>query len=275
MTIFSYTQDNIHYFKQISNKHIFTQKNKKTNMATKRIIISGATSGIGCEIAKLYIADGCKVGIMGRRIELLNNLKSLSPENVYVQQLDINSDEATTKFQTLIDQMGGIDIYFHVSGIGYQNVALDYSKELNTVETNCKGFTRMITYAFNYFSDNGGGHIAAITSIAGTKGLGVSPAYSATKRFQNHYIQCLAQLSNIRKKKIYFTDIRPGFVATDLLNDEHHYPMLMNKEYVAKIAYKAAIRKKRIKIIDWRYVVLVAGWRLIPNYIWERLRIKN
>ena len=179
-------------------------------METKRIIISGATSGIGCEIAKLYISAGYKVGVMGRRVELLNELKILNPQNVYIMQLDITSDDATLGFQRLIDEMGGMDLYFHVSGIGYQNVTLDYNKELNTVETNCKGFTRMITYAFNYFSDKGGGHIACITSIAGTKGLGVSPAYSATKRYQNHYIQCLAQLATIRKKKIKFTDISIG-----------------------------------------------------------------
>ena len=151
-------------------------------METKRIIISGATSGIGCEIAKLYIANGWKVGVMGRRVELLDDLKRMNPENVYVHQLDINAADATDNLQQLIAAMGGMDIYFHVSGIGYQNTVLDYDKELNTVETNCKGFTRMVTFAFNYFADRGKGHIAAITSIAGTKGLGVSPAYSATKR---------------------------------------------------------------------------------------------
>ena len=244
-------------------------------MESKRIIISGATSGIGCEIAKLYIADGYKVGIMGRRIELLNMLKEKYPENVFVQQLDINSDNATADFQNLIDNMGGIDIYFHVSGIGYQNVPLDYDKELRTTETNCKGFTRMITYAFNYFAQQGKGHIAYITSIAGTKGLGASPAYSATKRYQNHYIQSLAQLATIRKVKITFTDIRPGFVATDLLKDEHHYPMLMKKEFVAKEAYKAVARKRRVKVIDWRYSLLVIAWKLIPNCLWERLSIKS
>ena len=244
-------------------------------METKRIIISGATSGIGCEIAKLYIANGWKVGVMGRRVELLDDLKRMNPENVYVHQLDINAADATENLQQLIAAMGGMDIYFHVSGIGCQNIVLDYDKELNTVETNCKGFTRMVTFAFNYFADKGKGHIAAITSIAGTKGLGVSPAYSATKRYQNHYLQCLAQLAAIRKKNIKFTDIRPGFVATDLLNDSHHYPMLMQKEYVAKKAYNAVCRTKRVKVIDWRYRLLVGTWRMIPNCIWERLAIKN
>ena len=133
----------------------------------------------------------------------------------------------------------------------------------------------MITYAFNYFAQQGKGHIACITSIAGTKGLGASPAYSATKRYQNHYLQCLAQLSAMRKVKITFTDIRPGFVATDLLNDNHHYPMLMKKEFVAKEAYKAVAQKRRIKVIDWRYNLLVMAWKLIPNCIWEQLSIKN
>lgn len=244
-------------------------------MKSKRIIISGATSGIGCEIAKIYISQGWKVGIIGRRENLLKELQDLNSSNVFVQAMDINSDNATLQFQNLITQLGGMDIYFHVSGIGYQNTQLDYAKELNTVETNCQGFTRMVTFAFNYFAEHGGGHIAAITSIAGTKGLGVSPAYSATKRYQNQYLQCLAQLSSMRKAKIIFTDIRPGFVATDLLNDSHNYPMLMNKTDVAKAAYKAVEKKKRIKIIDWRYYFLVAAWKCIPNCIWERISVKN
>ena len=49
----------------------------------------------------------------------------------------------------------------------------------------------MVDTAFMYFKKNGGGHLAVISSIAGTKGLGVAPAYSATKRFQNTYIDAL------------------------------------------------------------------------------------
>ena len=131
----------------------------------------------------------------------------------------------------------------------------------------------MITAAYNYMAANGGGHIAAITSIAGTKGLGPAPSYSATKAFQNTYLQSLEQLANARQLNIRFTDIRPGFVATPLLNDGNHYPILLRPEAVAKDIVKAIERKKHIRVIDWRWRIITAFWRRIPRFVWRRLRL--
>ena len=167
-----------------------------------------------------------------------------------------------------------MDFYFHSSGIGYQNPSLEPETELRTARTNVEGFTRMITAVFNRMKAQGGGHIAVISSIAGTKGIGVAPAYSATKRFQNTYIDALAQLSRMEKLNICFTDIRPGFVATDLLGDKP-YPMLMKTEQVARRIVKALQRRERSVVIDGRYRLLVFFWRLIPRWLWERLPIKN
>ena len=116
---------------------------------------------------------------------------------------------------------------------------------------------------------------SVISSIAGTKGLGVAPSYSATKRYQNIYIDALAQLSRMEKQPITFTDIRPGFVRTDLLKDGRNYPMLMSPQYAALRIANAIDRKKRRAIIDWRYAILVFLWRLIPEWLWERLPIRN
>ena len=166
-------------------------------------------------------------------------------------------------------------MYFHSSGIGYQNARLDADIELNTLETNGTGFTRLVGTAFRYFREKGRGHIAVISSIAGTKGLGVAPAYSATKRFQNTYIDALEQLATMQKLNIRFTDIRPGFVATSLLNDGKNYPMLMKTPYAAKLIVKALKRNKRIAVIDWKYSILVFFWKLIPRCIWKRMKVKN
>ena len=122
---------------------------------------------------------------------------------------------------------------------------------------------------------HGGGHLAVISSIAGTKGLGIAPAYSATKRFQNTYIDALEQLSHLQKLNIRFTDIRPGFVATALLGDGKHYPMLMKADKVGQAITRALNRKRRTVIIDGRYRVLVFFWRLIPRRLWKRLPVKN
>ena len=233
----------------------------------------GATSGIGCEVAKLLASKGYQVAIAGRREARLNELQAAVPGIVASKVIDICSDEAPQLLLQLAHEMGGIDMYFHSSGIGFQNLSLNEEKEMSTVETNALGFTRMIGTAFRYFTDKGSGHIAAISSIAGTKGLGAAPAYSATKALQNHYLEALAQLAAIRRLNITITDIRPGFVATDLLNDGEHYPMLMSKTRVAEYAVEAVIKKKSVATIDWRYRILVALWRLVPHRIWRKMRI--
>ena len=240
----------------------------------KRAIIIGATSGIGEEVAKLLIQQGWHIGIAGRREEALEKLQATAPGQIEIQRLDVTDANAPTLLETLIRKLGGMDLFFRSSGRGSQNPDLKPEIELNTARTNVEGFTRMGTAAFNHFKTQGGGHSADISRNAGTKGLGIAPAYSATKRFQNTYIEALAQLSRMQHLNIHFTDIRPGFVATDLLKSGK-FPMLMQANQVAKSIIRALNRKKRVIVIDGRYRVVVFFWRMIPRWLWERLPIKN
>lgn len=241
----------------------------------KRAVIIGATSGIGQEVARLLLKEGWKVGVAGRRLPALEVLRNEYPDRVEIQALDVTQEDAAEKLQTLIRQLGGMDLFLLSSGIGYQNPELKMEVELNTARTNVEGFVRMVDTAFAYFKEKGGGHLAVISSIAGTKGLGVAPAYSATKRFQNIYIDALEQLACMQKLPVHFTDIRPGFVATDLLNDGRNYPLLMKTEGVARCILKALKRKKRIAVIDHRYRILVFFWNMIPRWLWKRLPIRT
>lgn len=242
--------------------------------AMKRAIIIGASSGIGREVAMLLLADGWRVGIAARRIEVLREIKNAFPEQVETARIDITDNGAATELQSLVDRLGGMDLYFHASGIGQQNRTVDADIEMRIVETNALGFTRMVDAAFGYMVANGGGHIAVISSIAGTKGLGPVAAYSATKAFQNTYIQALEQLSISRKLNLSFTDIRPGFVDTPLLTGDR-YPLLMDKTRVARYIVRALAARRHVCIIDWRYRILVFFWRLIPNRMWRKMRLTN
>lgn len=285
----------------------------------KKAIVMGATSGIGMEVASLLAQRGWQVGIAGRRVERLEEvkrntnqiisektkvfqkgnisegMKASRGEITCYQQIDVTSADAPTLLQKLIEKLGGMDLYFHSSGIGWQNYSLDFEKEMKTVETNGLGFVRMVDTAFNWFaqqsqeqdkgqelrleqkSDKGKGNdayrIACITSIAGTKGLGAAPAYSATKRFQNHYLECLTQQAYMRHLPIAITDIRPGFVKTDLIAGSN-YPLQLTPQEVAQQIVNAIERGKTVKTIDWKYSILVSLWRMIPRWIWTRLTIK-
>ena len=242
-------------------------------MSHKKAIIVGASSGIGLEVAKLLLADGWNLGVAARREEPLQNLKALASERVEIMTIDVTKPDAGEKLLALIGQLGGMDLYFHASGIGKQNRTLEEDIELNTMETNAVGFTRMIGTAYRYFAQQGKGHIAAITSIAGTKGLGPAPAYSATKALQATYLQALEQQARQRGLDIRFTDIRPGFVDTALLNGTFKYPMLMKPEAVARDIVRSIYRKRHVRVIDGRYRVLTFFWRLIPNWIWRRMKL--
>ncbi|MFI3292543.1 MAG: SDR family NAD(P)-dependent oxidoreductase [Rikenellaceae bacterium] len=239
----------------------------------KSIIIVGASSGIGAELARQFIGLGWRVGIASRRTEPLMQIAKLAPDRVFTAQIDVCDEDAPQHFKSLIDKMGGIDVYLHSTGIGHQNKELTPQIEIDTLRTNGEGFVRMITAAFNYFRERGeGGHIAAITSVAGTRGGGNAPAYSATKAMQSTYLQGLAQLSNTEGLKISITDILPGFVATPLIGD-CPYPMVMGVEPVSRKIVRAILSRRRRVVIDWRYAMLIAVWKLIPRCVWERMKL--
>ena len=241
-------------------------------MEAKRIVVVGATSGIGLDVARLFISRGWFVGFAGRNTQMLDALKQENPSQVYTAVIDITHSDAPERLSHLIEEMSGMDVYFHSSGIGYNNPQLDETKELDTLRTNGEGFTRMIGAAYRYFRLRKKGQIVAISSVAATRGMGSAPAYSATKRFQMHYLQSIRQLATTDSLHLTVTEIRPGFVDTPLLRDGK-YPMLMESKIVAQAIVKAVIRRKRLLTFDWRYRLLVAFWRMIPVRIWEKTRV--
>ena len=245
----------------------------------KKAIIIGATSGIGQAVMLELTRRGWEVGIAGRRQDQLIELQRTNLNVIATQRIDITHPDAADQLHTLIGKMGGdINLYFHSSGIGYQNPSLDVDKELRTVETNALGFTRMVTAAYHYFLQHPErpGHIAVISSIAGTRPLGAAPAYSATKRYINHYMDCLRQLLHIQGvRHLCLTDIRPGFVRTPLLTDGGNYPMQLDVNQVAKEIVDGLERRKSVITVDWKYRLLVFFWRLIPRFIWLRLKIAS
>ncbi|MCI1778613.1 MAG: SDR family NAD(P)-dependent oxidoreductase [Bacteroidales bacterium] len=242
----------------------------------KRVVIIGASSGIGSRLTDLYVAHGCNVGIAARREERLKAIQEKYPDKVVYSVMDVTLPESSEVLRNLIEKLGGMDLLIYCSGTGHMNVELDPDLEMRVVSVNTVGFVNMADAAFNYFAKRDGEssykpQIATISSVASVKGLAAAPAYSATKRFQRKYFEALAQLSHIRELGISFTAILPGFIGTDLLDGTAKYPMLMKLDYAARKIYNAIEHRRMEKIIDWRWGAVVLLLRLIPTGLWRRL----
>lgn len=242
----------------------------------KKIVIIGASSGIGARIATDFARMGWRVGIAARREEMLKEIKAMYPDRIEYMAFDVAAPDATNRFYDLIELIDGMDYLLFAAGCGWQNPDLDATKDDQTVETNVLGFTRIMTAAYKYYkqtANNAPGHIAAITSIAGTKGIGVSAAYSASKRYQWTFLQALDQLAHQQHVNVKFTDIRPGFVDTPLLAGSKTYPMEMSIDYVAPRIEMAMLKDRRVAVVDSRWALVTALWKLIPDALWRHLSL--
>ncbi|MBO7284507.1 MAG: SDR family NAD(P)-dependent oxidoreductase [Bacteroidales bacterium] len=234
------------------------------------IIIIGATSGIGKELAKIYISQSHTVGITGRRENLLNEFKDNRP-NIYTCSYDVTQKDAHGHLMGLIKAMGGVDTVIYSSGFGKSNTELTLETELAAADVNVQGFMRHATTLFNYWCENNKkGHLAVLSSIAGIRALGIAPAYSATKHFQAFYLETLRQLATMRNANISFTAIKPGFVATDFISGKK-YPLTLQKEKVAAKIVKAIEKRKKNCVIYgvWKPIALLM--KLIPAPLWRGL----
>lgn len=245
-----------------------------------KIIIVGASSGMGMRIAADFARMGWRVGVAARRLDRLEALKANFPTQMEAMAIDVAAPDAAERFEKLIELIDGMDVLLYAAGTGWYNPELDRAKEQRTVDVNVKGFTTIVTAAFKYFERTANvrpGRIAVITSVAGARGLGVSAAYSASKRYQWNYLTALDQLAHIRHVNVKFTDIRPGFVDTALLAQDpqkESLPLVMSVNYAAPLIEKAILRGRRTVYIDSRWAVITALMRSVPAPLWRRLSLQ-
>ena len=237
----------------------------------KKAIVVGASSGIGLELARVLAAHQYKVGITGRRTPLLEDLQKEAPTSYLVQTLD-NTDLAAipASLGSLAAALGGVDLLIISSGTGFVNKPFDFEPELTTIDTNVRGFAAIANWAFRLFEQQGYGHLVGISSVAGMRGSRLAPAYNASKAFQINLLEGLRQKANKIKAPIFVSDIRPGFVATDMAKGDGLF-WVSSPEKAARQIFKAINRKKRYAYVTKRWVTLAVLLKIIPGFIYEHL----
>ena len=234
---------------------------------SKKAIVFGATSGIGRELAKLLVKDGYMVLITGRRKELLNSLKEENRDHYHVRQHDITDLKDTeTLFQEIPSIFDHVDLIIHNSGIMETNFNLEWQKEIPTLETNVIGATKIYQLSYNYFKNQGFGHLVGVTSIASLVGNRHVPAYHASKAYQSNYLESLwMKASKTKKATISITNILPGYVDTDIITGPTFWMAPLDK--AVKQIYSAIKKKKRKAYITKRWRLVGFTMKILPPHI--------
>lgn len=233
------------------------------------MIIIGATSGIGRELARNYARRGFYVGVSGRRIELLHSLQNEFPKNIVFECFDVTGNENIVHLRSLIEKLEGVDILIYNSGYGEVSNTLDWEIEKHTTAVNVTGFVEIICYAFNYLVNQGHGQIACISSIASIRGNSQAPAYSATKAFESNYMEGLYLKAKRLKKNLSVTDIQPGFVNTGRDKENGRFWESTTGEAAVQI-YDAIKRKRKRAYITRRWWLIASLLKILPGFIYNR-----
>ncbi|MFZ4464357.1 MAG: SDR family NAD(P)-dependent oxidoreductase, partial [Bacteroidales bacterium] len=170
----------------------------------------------------------------------------------------------------LVAELGGLDLLFISSGTGDFNDNLDFSIEKHTIDTNVLGFTCVAGWAFNFFTNQKHGHLAAISSVAGLRGNRSVPSYNATKAFQINYLEALRQKAKHLKIPVTVTDIRPGFVETAMAKGDGQF-WIATVDKATKQIFHALERKKKVVYITKRWWLVAKILKHIPPLIYDRM----
>ena len=235
----------------------------------KKAIIIGTSSGIGRALAKKLSAEGYVVALTGRSLEKLQELqKELSGETL-VRKIDLrDTREAIHALGNLIMLMHGVDLLIVNAGVSHPNPGLAWDLEEETINVNALGFVAMADAAVNYFIKQNSGCLVGISSVAGHRGSGRSPAYSASKAFMSNYMEGLRQKLSATPIKV--VDIRPGFVDTDMVRGRKGLFGIVSPEKAVDDIFKAIQKGKRIAYVpSWWGIVMWFLKRLPePFYHW-------
>ncbi len=237
----------------------------------RKAIVIGATSGIGKSISEILIQNGYAVGVTGRRLEMLQSLKEKYPKQMCYSQMDVQELSSIESIcNKLVHQLGGLDLLIISAGIGDENKMLDFAIEKKVIKTNIQGFTCVADWGMNYFKKQGHGHLVNISSIAGLMGNGEAPSYNATKAFQINYLEGLRLNADKSGAEIIVTDIRPGYVDTDMAKGDGMF-WVATVEKAAQQIFNAIKRKKKVVYITKRWRIIGIILKIMPYSLLRKL----
>lgn len=245
---------------------------------TKKIFITGSSSGIGRAVALEMAARGYGLALAARRVENLEQLRDEIKQKgidvpMAVRALDVaDTDRVAPVFAELAEEIGGVDIVFANAGVGLgERIGRnEFDKARKTVLVNLTGAMGTVDAAVAYFLAKGGGHVVGISSVAALRGMPKSSSYSASKAGIAVYLEALR--AETLGKNIDVTVLYPGYIDTPLNNMLKNRPFLISLEKGARIIADRIEKKTRSAFVPaWPWAVVARLLKILPTGVIARM----
>ena len=246
------------------------------SLANQAAVITGASSGIGRALARELASQGCRVGLVARRKELLDALAAEIRQaggTAETAAADVGDRGQTlAAVHDLRHRLGPIDLLVANAGVGAPTILEPFN--VGQVEqmfrVNLLGVIFSIEAVLPEMLKRRQGHLAAVSSLGAYKGLPGESAYCASKAAVNTYLEGLR--IQLREHHIAVTTVCPGFIETPMTAvNQFHMPGLMSAEKAARKIARALRRKRKVYNFPWRTTWLMKLTRWLPDWVVARV----
>ena len=243
----------------------------------KKVVISGASSGIGLALARYYLESGAIVAALARRGDLLQNLAANFPNNVFCYALDVRDAAAIQNAaQDFLTRVGVPDIVIANAGVS-RGTLTEYTEDIDAfqqvIDINVLGIVKTFQPFLVPMREAKKGTLVGIASVAGFRGLPGAGAYSASKAAAITYLESLRV--ELRGSGVHVVTICPGYIKTPMTAvNPYPMPFILEPEEAAKRMARAIDSGKTFTIIPWQMGLVGRVMKWLPNWLYD-LILKN
>ena len=239
-----------------------------------RVFLTGASSGIGEALARLYAARGATLGLVARREGHLARLKAALPVETQTYACDVRDAAAMRAAAAQFTQRHGTpDLVIGNAGVSYGNITTeerDVEVFREILDVNVLGLVNTFHPFAAAMRERGSGTLAGIASVAGFRGLPGATAYSASKAGAISYLEGLRV--EMRRRGVRVVTVCPGFIATDMTaRNPYPMPFIIGADDAARRIARVIDSSKSFAVIPWQMAIIGRLLKLLPNAVFDRI----